>query len=396
MTLAACSFLLPSILLFPDITQFLRFFDPKFRRFSSNNVSWNHHSLATRTNHYLSCHSSKTFNGVHGDLLPSECGRPQAVRIVGGQEAEEGRWPWQISLQAWNGKWNHICGGSLINEEWVLTAAHCVINTATLSFLRIQLGQREPSQFTQAMVKQIITHPLYDETRADSSADIALLQLTAPVSYSRTVLPICLPNQDVQLPSGARCWVTGWGAMISGGPISNVLQEVEVPLIDTQTCDAFYHFGTDIPTSQKRIQDDMICAGFPQGQKDSCQGDSGGPLVCNSNGTWMQAGVVSWGEGCAKPYRPGVYASAPYYANWIASKVPGLAFGNFNISGASPLLGPSWITLLALLLIMVLFRQILATSPDPEPLGFQRLLREEGQKPLTIGKLHAFVEITQT
>uniref|UniRef100_A0A6I8N425 Peptidase S1 domain-containing protein n=1 Tax=Ornithorhynchus anatinus TaxID=9258 RepID=A0A6I8N425_ORNAN len=251
-----------------------------------------------------------------------ECGRPQPVRIVGGQEAEEGQWPWQVSLHFWTGKWTHICGGSLINHEWVLTAAHCVKNPADPWSLKIHLGERHLSIFTQALVKQIIIHPQYEETKVDSSADIALLQLTTPVPYSHTILPICLLNQDVQLPSGARCWVTGWGATVSGVilnpcPISDILQEVEVPLIDRETCDAFYHLGTDIPISQKRIQEDMICAGFPHGQKDSCQGDSGGPLVCNSNGIWMQAGVVSWGEGCAKPNRPGVYANAPYYAKWI-------------------------------------------------------------------------------
>uniref|UniRef100_A0A6I8P1F0 Peptidase S1 domain-containing protein n=1 Tax=Ornithorhynchus anatinus TaxID=9258 RepID=A0A6I8P1F0_ORNAN len=238
-----------------------------------------------------------------------QCGRPQPVRIVGGQEAEEGQWPWQVSLHFWTGKWTHICGGSLINHEWV-RAGH-IWGSDGKGRKQVHL-----SIFTQALVKQIIIHPQYEETKVDSSADIALLQLTTPVPYSHTILPICLLNQDVQLPSGARCWVTGWGATVSGGegPISDILQEVEVPLIDRETCDAFYHLGTDIPISQKRIQEDMICAGFPHGQKDSCQGDSGGPLVCNSNGIWMQAGVVSWGEGCAKPNRPGVYANAPYYA----------------------------------------------------------------------------------
>uniref|UniRef100_A0A8C5KMT5 Tryptase gamma 1 n=1 Tax=Jaculus jaculus TaxID=51337 RepID=A0A8C5KMT5_JACJA len=151
-----------------------------------------------------------------------------------------------------------------------------------------------------------------------SSGDIALVQLGAPVSFSRQVQPVCLPEASADFHAGTRCWVTGWGYTREGEPLRPPykLQEAEVSVVDTQTCSQAY-----ASPNGSRIQPDMLCA---QGPGDACQDDSGGPLVCQVAGTWLQAGVVSWGEGCGRPDRPGVYTRVPAYVNWIRHHVPEL------------------------------------------------------------------------
>lgn len=154
-----------------------------------------------------------------------------------------------------------------------------------------------------------------------SIGDIALLKLANPINFTQYITPICLPTSSVTFPCGLDCWVTGWGTTTFNGsqPSNGILQEVMVPLIDHQTCDRMYHRDLSISASTVIIQDEKICAGYGNGQKDSCQGDSGGPLVCKVQGIWYQVGVVSWGAGCAFPNRPGVYTLVTSYQDWISS-----------------------------------------------------------------------------
>ncbi|XP_038181387.1 serine protease 33-like [Arvicola amphibius] len=254
--------------------------------------------------------------------LDSVCGRPRASgRIVSGQDAQPGEWPWQVSVRE-NGE--HVCGGSLIAEDWVLTAAHCFSQEQPLSAYTVMLGTissyptiYEPKELRA--VAQCIKPSSYSEDE-HSSGDIALVQLASSVSFNDYILPVCLPKLGDSLGPGTQCWVTGWGNTAANTrlPPPFTLQELEVPLIDAQTCNAYYQENS-VSSTEPVIFEDMLCAGFVEGGKDACNGDSGGPLVCDIAGVWIQAGVVSWGTDCALPKRPGVYTNVSVYTSWITN-----------------------------------------------------------------------------
>ncbi|XP_036266689.1 serine protease 33-like [Pipistrellus kuhlii] len=254
----------------------------------------------------------------------SVCGRPLVPgRILSGQDARLGRWPWQVSLREYG---QHVCGGSLITEDWVLTAAHCFDRNQPLQAYAVLLGTI--SSYPPASqaphhraVAQFVPHPSY--RGGQGSGDIALLQLAAPVNFSDLILPVCLPKPGDPLGHGTWCWVTGWGNINSNQALLPpfTLQQLQLPLIDTRTCDAYYHENSITPSQEPIILADMLCAGFEDGQKDACQGDSGGPLVCDVGGVWTQAGVVSWGSDCGLSKKPGVYTNVSVYTTWILSTI---------------------------------------------------------------------------
>ncbi|XP_058258434.1 serine protease 27-like [Hemibagrus wyckioides] len=244
------------------------------------------------------------------------CGRPPLnTRVVGGQNASAGAWPWQVSIQhpVYNG---HFCGGSLINKDWVLTAAHCFSSTNT-SGLTVYLGKQtlngsNPNQISRG-VKQVILHPNYNS--ATQNNDIVLLLLSSSVTFTNYIRPVCLAAQSSNFPAGTNCWVTGWGNIASGVrlPSPGALQEARVPIINTCHCDYLLGSGS--------ITKNMICAGYLQGGTDTCQGDSGGPMVTKKGTVWVQAGITSWGNGCALARNPGVYTRMSQYQIWITSVI---------------------------------------------------------------------------
>ncbi|KAM6155648.1 serine protease 27 [Rhynchocyon petersi] len=248
-------------------------------------------------------------------------------RMVGGEDAQEREWPWQVSIQR-NG--SHFCGGSLITARWVLTAAHCFSNTSDMSLYRVLLGALQlvnpGPHAVYARVKRVESNPQYQGMA--SSADVALVELQKPVTFTDHILPVCVPDPSVVFKAGVNCTVTGWGSPSEQDRLPNprVLQKLAVPIIDTLKCNRLYSKDTDADLPPQTIKDDMLCAGFAEGRKDACKGDSGGPLVCLVDHSWLQAGVISWGEGCARRNRPGVYIRVTAHHTWIQRIIPELQF----------------------------------------------------------------------
>ncbi|MCI4374995.1 hypothetical protein PGIGA_G00103970 [Pangasianodon gigas] len=249
------------------------------------------------------------------------CGRaPLNNRIVGGQNATAGAWPWQVSLQSlYSGV--HFCGGTIINKDWILTAAHCFGSSSDPRTLVVYLGKytlagSNPNQISRG-VTRIVRHPKYDSRTHDN--DIALLYLSNSVTFTNYIRPACLAGQSTSFSSGTTCWLTGWGDIASGVwlPSPGVLQEVAVPIVSRSVCDKLLqpYLGAG------SITQNMICAGLLEGGKDTCQGDSGGPMVTKRGAIWVQAGITSWGIGCARPKLPGVYTMVSQYQSWITSTI---------------------------------------------------------------------------
>uniref|UniRef100_A0A3B5LRP3 Peptidase S1 domain-containing protein n=1 Tax=Xiphophorus couchianus TaxID=32473 RepID=A0A3B5LRP3_9TELE len=254
---------------------------------------------------------------------------PAPTRIVGGQDASPGRWPWQVSIQTNN---SHFCGGSLITDQWVLTAAHyslhCGEPAAADSQVHLgayNLSQSNPNEEIRGIALSVV-HLDYD--RYTYNNDIALLKLSARVNFTDYIQPVCLASHNSTFHEGTHSWVTGFGDL--GNRIfPDILQEVEIPIIGNNKCSCYNQgFAT--------ITENMMCAGLDQGGKDSCQGDSGGPLVTYNSLVWVQGGVVSFGYGCAIPMKPGVYSRVSNYQEWISNTVTGMrpGFADFISRGS--------------------------------------------------------------
>uniref|UniRef100_A0A668USH9 Suppression of tumorigenicity 14b n=1 Tax=Oreochromis aureus TaxID=47969 RepID=A0A668USH9_OREAU len=254
------------------------------------------------------------------DEANCDCGTSlySSTRIVGGQGANVGEWPWQVSLH-FKGL-GHMCGASVLSDRWLLTAAHCVRDTAVYklsqadkweAFLGLQVQNQTNEWTVKRGVKQIIAHRYYNSYTEDS--DIALMELDTRVSLTQHIRPICLPSSTYYFPSGQEAWITGWGTTLQGDAATAILQKAEVKIINSWLCNILLNY---------RVTGNMLCAGVLSGGVDTCKGDSGGPLsVANSRGRFFLAGVTSWGKGCARIYAPGVYTRVTKYRSWIKQKI---------------------------------------------------------------------------
>ncbi|XP_070822470.1 trypsin-2-like isoform X3 [Chaetodon trifascialis] len=215
-------------------------------------------------------------------------------KIVGGYECARHSQPHQVSLNSGY----HFCGGSLVNENWVVSAAHCY------NRVEVRLGEHNirVNENTEQFIRssRVIRHPRYSSYNINN--DIMLIKLSQPAVFNQYVQPVPLPTSCA--PAGTMCTVSGWGdtQTVDG----NKLQCLQIPILSESDCDNSY---------PGMITDAMFCAGYLEGGKDSCQGDSGGPVICNGE---LQ-GVVSWGYGCAERDHPGVYAKVCIFTDWLQS-----------------------------------------------------------------------------
>jgi secreted trypsin-like serine protease len=230
--------------------------------------------------------------------------------IVGGVEAQPNFWPWQVSLRS-NGF--HTCGGSIYNEWYILTAAHCFGRNQDPTKWTVAAGKhniRTTGEVGEKIykVEKIIRHKDYSSLLSNAE-DIALMKLTEKIEFSDQIQPVCMPEKTIGDLDGTMATVTGWGTTKQGGSIPPTLMQVDVPVISNKKCQEKY--------PREAIITRMLCGGYDEGGKDSCQGDSGGPYVIEQSGKYVQVGVVSWGYGCAQPNKPGVYTRVAEYIDWL-------------------------------------------------------------------------------
>uniref|UniRef100_A0A8C2WUK9 Ovochymase 1 n=1 Tax=Cyclopterus lumpus TaxID=8103 RepID=A0A8C2WUK9_CYCLU len=260
-------------------------------------------SRSSETGCCLSC-------GLTADLSGVRCFSPEQElesRIIGGQEAWANSWPWQVSLRFAS---TPACGGAIIGPTWVVTAAHCFKRSEVICWLWTRPGLHGPAPHKSGPpnligVSVITNHPGYNTRTKD--CDLALLRLQQPLVFNQFVRPIDF--WMAPLTPFRKCTVTGWGSTQENGARVNRLQEVNVTILPPKACDQYYH---------GRMQPSMFCAGKDTGGVDACQGDSGGPLTCFTGSRYELAGLVSWGVGCGRARRPGVYTKIQQHTRWIS------------------------------------------------------------------------------
>jgi len=246
--------------------------------------------------------------------FPRECGKqqykPLGQRIIGGNHAHPNSWPWQIMLLGAGS----LCGGALIDERHVLTAAHCITRPVVEKDYKVYIGAHEinkPMYMEQELsVAKIWVHEQYDDST--TANDVAVIRLTNPIKISDTVNVICLPGAEAKNVNDT-VWVSGWGRTAHGGETSSILKQTHMETMGTK-CSAY--------GATKFSQEKQICAG-KHGVGYTCQGDSGGPLMYEYQGRWYLNGVVSYGASdCGVGTGlPSVYARVSYYLPWIRSRM---------------------------------------------------------------------------
>ncbi len=274
--------------------------------------------------------------GLVGGLSAQALGETDTEMIVGGAAAPDGKYPWQVRLYSSDDDVVGFCGGSIIDEKWILTAAHCLLDTDAVV---VGYGSNDRTKTTKIESEKIIVHPGYI---AGEKADVALVKLKTPIPNAKAIAYVDPAQDKSLLPDGANVVVTGWGAIWDFQAFNNAvdvmagrrtvserkllndeelqaprkLHEVDIQVIDPTECKSVYQ-SLNVPAFS--IGDTEICATGLTGGKDSCFGDSGGPLVvaADNDRGYAQVGIVSWGPQCGNPLYPGVYTRVSSFSKWI-------------------------------------------------------------------------------
>ncbi|XP_021023059.1 kallikrein 1-related peptidase b11-like isoform X3 [Mus caroli] len=234
---------------------------------------------------------------------------PVQSRIVGGFKCEKNSQPWHVAVYRYN---EYICGGVLLDPNWVLTAAHCYDNQYNVWLGKNKLFQDEHSA-QHRLVSKSFPHPGFNMSLlmiqkiplgVDLSNDLMLLRLSKPADITDVVKPIALPTEEPKL--GSTCLASGWGSTIPFKfQYAKDLECVSIKVLPIENC---------AKSHNKKVTDVMLCAGDMDGGKDTCVGDSGGPLICDG----VLHGITSWGSiPCGEPNAPGIYTKLIKFNSWI-------------------------------------------------------------------------------
>ncbi|CAK9303189.1 unnamed protein product [Gordionus sp. m RMFG-2023] len=285
------------------------------KRAETTKSSTTHKALANKKISLKKVRCGKIYLAGDTDSEDNENYENNTGRIVGGEEARAGEWPWLVSLR-YTGL--HACAGTIISPIHILSATHCfpgfvdVKNFTIVAGTHVKNSRNLPLEQVRS-IKTLVKHPHFDrESKYDN--DISLLIIDKPLVFGEYVQPACVPRSgEIVPPSTEDCCIAGFGDTKDTSQ-EIFLNEVCIPMMSPKLCNSTDYYNG-------RLTRTMTCAGYEQGGKDACKGDSGGPLICDVNGYSKLFGIVSWGEGCARDKRPGLYTNVSLFYDWIVQNL---------------------------------------------------------------------------